>query len=629
MAQESDPILLEEINVRANDLATQEKSQSTIDSERLEEEFSGAPISTVLQSIPGVTTESGDGGDAEVGINIRGLQDHGRVAVTIDGVRQNFAKSGHGANGTFAADSEMLREITVQRGAGGKSGAIGGSVEMRTVGADDLIEDGETQGGEVRLRYGTLTKEPTLHAAAATRFGDTADLTFAFTRAFKDNYTAPDGTFVYAGQQTRSYHAGLGFNTQNGHRLSFTASTLAQDYLVSLQTSTPDDTDLRKKTFTLGFESDDIFNGWFMDGTLYQTETNVLRTELDTSFVPTGTVHTYETGTTGFVLEAGRTFETGNLLHDLTITTEAFRDKVDTQARVGSLTPSGTRDVFSFAVEDRIDFGSFSTTFGVSHDTYKLSSPGILNKGSATSPRIAVNVPLGTSFHAFASATKAFRSPSLNESLVEGQHPPPTFDVKPNPNLRPERSTSYELGLGYVNDGLFSEGDRLDIRGTLFRNNVKDFIGFEWVGTLFSGYYQYQNIDHVEIQGFELETSYTSDRFFINLSGQLLEGRDLSTGSKLSEIPPARVTLSGGFYSKDGRSTYGARLTATASQKDSGGVVRTPSWSTVDLFYNRDLGENMTFSLALNNILDATYTIHLQTEPQPGFNAQASLVFRF
>ena len=54
-------------------------------------------ISSVLAPMPGVST-SENADDPATAINLRGLQDFGRVAVTIDGARQNFQRSGHNAN---------------------------------------------------------------------------------------------------------------------------------------------------------------------------------------------------------------------------------------------------------------------------------------------------------------------------------------------------------------------------------------------------------------------------------------------------------------------------------------------------------------------------------------------------
>ena len=51
----------------------------------------------VLAEVPGVYT-SQSRRDPGVSVNIRGMQDFGRVNVMIDGTRQNYQQSGHGSN---------------------------------------------------------------------------------------------------------------------------------------------------------------------------------------------------------------------------------------------------------------------------------------------------------------------------------------------------------------------------------------------------------------------------------------------------------------------------------------------------------------------------------------------------
>ena len=57
-------------------------------------------VNELLYNVPGVSAM--DRGDSpETSINIRGMQDFGRVAVVIDGARQNYQRTGDNANGSF------------------------------------------------------------------------------------------------------------------------------------------------------------------------------------------------------------------------------------------------------------------------------------------------------------------------------------------------------------------------------------------------------------------------------------------------------------------------------------------------------------------------------------------------
>ena len=94
----------------------------------------------------------------ETSINIRGLQDFGRVAVVIDGARQNFQRSGHNANGQFFLDPELVAEVDVARGPVTNiygSGAIGGVVSFRTKDAQDVLRPGEKVAGLLNAGIGS------------------------------------------------------------------------------------------------------------------------------------------------------------------------------------------------------------------------------------------------------------------------------------------------------------------------------------------------------------------------------------------------------------------------------------------------------------------------------------------
>lgn len=102
-------------------------------------------LSDIFNGMPGVWfSERGD--DPAASINIRGLQDFGRVAVLIDGARQDFQRSGHFANGQFYVDPEFLAAVDVVRGPVANvygSGAIGGVASFRTKELSDIILPGE------------------------------------------------------------------------------------------------------------------------------------------------------------------------------------------------------------------------------------------------------------------------------------------------------------------------------------------------------------------------------------------------------------------------------------------------------------------------------------------------------
>src|SRR3954469_12642868 len=114
-------------------------------------------LSQLFYNIPGVWMQD-RGDDPSTAINIRGLQDFGRVAVVVDGARQNYQRSGHNANGSFFLDPELIGAIDITRGPTANiygSGAIGGVASFRTKDINDVLRPGERWGVDMSGSYGS------------------------------------------------------------------------------------------------------------------------------------------------------------------------------------------------------------------------------------------------------------------------------------------------------------------------------------------------------------------------------------------------------------------------------------------------------------------------------------------
>jgi hemoglobin/transferrin/lactoferrin receptor protein len=123
---------------------------STVRQEQINQLMPTRPAD-LLYVMPGVYVQERPD-DPGTAINIRGLQDFGRVAVVLDGARQNFQRTGHNANGIFYLEPELISSIDVVRGPVANifgSGAIGGVASFRTKDVDDVLKAGE--------RWGVLT----------------------------------------------------------------------------------------------------------------------------------------------------------------------------------------------------------------------------------------------------------------------------------------------------------------------------------------------------------------------------------------------------------------------------------------------------------------------------------------
>ncbi len=135
-------------------------------------------------------------------VNIRGLQEQGRVNVMIDGARQNFQQAGHDAVSTVYVDPELIGGAVVEKGATstvGGAGVIGGVVSLRTLDADDILLPGKRLRFRSRVTAGTNQYRDTSSQAFATR-NDNYDIVGAVSRKEMGAYQpGQNGTLEFVG----------------------------------------------------------------------------------------------------------------------------------------------------------------------------------------------------------------------------------------------------------------------------------------------------------------------------------------------------------------------------------------------------------------------------------------------
>ncbi|MDQ8699547.1 TonB-dependent hemoglobin/transferrin/lactoferrin family receptor [Hyphomicrobium sp. LHD-15] len=148
----------------------------------------------LLANAAGVYAGEGNGSFPTVSPNIRGLQDSGRVVVSLNGARLNAQRgmsfgAGSGSyqsnSGQAFVDSAFIREVDISKATGAKAGdaaSLGGSVAFRTIGADDLIAPGATTGVEINMLRGTNEYDFQGSALAAVRISESLALTGGFSK---------------------------------------------------------------------------------------------------------------------------------------------------------------------------------------------------------------------------------------------------------------------------------------------------------------------------------------------------------------------------------------------------------------------------------------------------------------
>src|SRR5258705_2222033 len=155
-------------------------------------------LSGILYQIPGVSVQE-RGDDPSTVINIRGLQDFGRVAVVVDGARQNYQRPGHNANGSFFLDPELVGSVDVVRGPTANiygSGAIGGVVSFRTKDINDVVRPGERWGVDMTGSGGTNSARGLGSIFGGVRADPNVDIFGGAVYRTQGNYKDGNGTEI-------------------------------------------------------------------------------------------------------------------------------------------------------------------------------------------------------------------------------------------------------------------------------------------------------------------------------------------------------------------------------------------------------------------------------------------------
>lgn len=486
-------------------------------------------LSDIFYNTPGVSFQ--DRGDTpETSINIRGLQDFGRVAVVVDGARQNYQRTGHNANGGFFLEPELLGGVEVVRGPTANiygSGAIGGVVSFRTKDVSDILKPGERFATTFNGMLGSNSGRGLGSAFMASRPNDNVDVLVGGTHRMQSNYKDGDGTTI----DNTANHISTGLakvtvRPADGHEVKF--GGIVQENLFNIgqynrgpvataaqrllnQGTSVYATDVTNYTGTVSWrysKPDDKLFDWNLSAYVNRTENDQTKIWHNSTTAQAGVCTTpgnnvsgcvgdkrnYVLNTTGFDGYNTSRFEFAGWQNALTIGGDIFKDDVDTTDQSGNsniTTPGGIRTVGGAFVQLKSNYANWLEVISAArYDHYELESGSTTSSGDRISPKITVGITPIPGVTPYVSYAEGYRAPSITETLIAGAHatgggpafftcPNGTsglFCFLPNPNLRPEVGKNQEVGINLKFDNIFRSGDAFRGKINAFRNNLEDYI---------------------------------------------------------------------------------------------------------------------------------------------------------
>ena len=570
----------------------------------------------LLRSVPNVEFTGGPRRTAE-SPSIRGF-DGADVIILLDGARQNFGST---HDGRFFLDPGLLREVEVLRGPASSlygSGGTGGVIEFRSVEAADFLLPGERAGYTVSTGTRTANRESAGTVIGYGRGADSIDVLGAVTKRDSGAIRLGDGnelehtdddilSALVKGSVALGEHQRI-----EGSYQSFSNDAEEPN---NGQAGPPDESgtgpgelglvekDIDSRQLRLAWSFADPDNDLLdVDAVVYRTESKADERRLeDVAAGPAGELLKRDVDTTGFRIDnRSRLRIADDIAATFTYGGELYRDTQNGAAGTGERNgvPDADSDFLGGFLQAEIAMpepfgilpGDLLLIPGARYDRFETTSALAPsgNKDSVLSPKIGASYLPADGLMLFASYADAFRAPTSNESHLSGTH----FSIPlgrglnvvnrfvPNPDLRPQRTRTVEVGGGVTWDGVFADGDHLEFKAARFHTEGKDFIDlYVDQPSVFGprgpnpacfrpgacdGTTNSRNVTSATLHGFELEGTYESRRTRFELGFSTLDGEDDDTGEKLGVLTPPQLHLGAALKLPEHDTVLGWRAHAAA-----------------------------------------------------------------
>ena len=632
---------------------------------------------------------AGTGRAGNEDFTIRGIGGN-RVLIQVDGVRipMGFSFGAQTVGRGDSVDIGLVKSVEILRGPASAlygSDGLAGAVSFTLSDPDDILK-GKSIAGLVRTQYASADDEYAQTAILAGRSGDLSALVSYSRRDFSELENRGTNDILGANRTTPNPQDGhsnaatarIVWDPAGGHRLRLTGeyqdNALVTD-LLSGRSATVDNLVARDTGKRWRVAGDWIWEG---DGALemarvsayWQSAKDRQFTQEDrTPLADRTRLNTFDNRVYGLSAEARATFATGPLQHKIVFGADAswtrqqgLRD--GTVPPAGEVFPTSAFPVTDYAlagafIGDEISVGPLTLFPALRFDHYKLSPqtdpllPASFvtsgQSGERVSPKMGAVLKLTDVVRLFANYAQGFRAPEPSqvnqffENLGQG------YTSRPNADLGPERSESFEGGIRLVSEAV-------SLSATAFSARYKDFISQEVVGGAFTpanpAIFQFINLDRVKVEGAEARmdlrgSNGVTGQFAISYAKGDVIDPAANTRIPLATVDPLKLVAGIGWREKAGR--FGGQLIATHSARKSderSTGVCAPSCFRPDAFTILDatgfvnLGP-VTLRAGLFNLTNQKYawwsdvrglaatTTIADAFTQPGRNGSVSLTYRF
>ncbi len=554
----------------------------------------------------------GGGSTVAQKIYVRGFEDV-MLNVTVDGAQSPGELYHH--QGRVQLEPEFIKSLELDAGAGAATngaGALTGALRTTLKDAFDLLGADERIGAYVKgTGWANGDDGYGYTASAFGRLTDDVGLVVAFTDRDRDDYQDGNGDPV----EPSSYDQHHGYVKLNGNfgdqtasltyeRLDDEATTFERPNLLNYAGRfLISDQEMSRETLAGNY-------GWDPDSRLVNLRATLYGNTTDFRIQRQATGLVYGEGDFDSVgLDLRNTSVLGR--HALTYGVDYRDDEVVSAQNATPPTAWGTTrqnaSVLGLYAQDNWKLlETVRLSAGLRFDDYEFESKSGVSAGvriadSGLSPNVGLAWEPIDGLELRAAYAQAFRGVTIREAFFSALY---VHDG----SLESEQADNLEFGLSY-------ERGRFFARGTVYRQNIENFIDVQFTGTPVWGYWR--NVGDAEVEGYELETGYAFDAMQLSLgvweadnslNDQPLADANLGLGTTIGRTWLGKA--SGRFDRL--RLDYGANLRYVEEVENTISPTAPPkeAYFVADVYLNWQATDHINLALAANNLFDEFYYDH-------------------
>jgi len=275
-------------------------------------------------------------------------------------------------------------------------------------------------------------------------------------------------------------------------------------------------------------------------------------------------------------------------------------------------------------------------------------APGKDYSDGGFSPSVGVTVEPLAGTQLYVNYANAMRAPSIIETVS-------AFTLNSQDNVRPERSSNWEIGANFDREAFLAPNDRAMVKLGYFNWDVKDYIARGMItdpNNPNSLALVINNIDRAKFSGLEFSGRYELGGFVADLAANyflnveycrtetICDGKSLYGDYATNHVQPQytvdltlsqklledRLTIGGRVSYVGPRAIGHGDVTAAGAQQFIAPVLWDP-YTLVDVFTEYKINDNLTASFRVENLFDQYYVdpLGLVAQPGPGRTFYASL----